>query len=312
MKKYKINGIISFNDFFFKSCYYHQLIAGITSFEIDIEGLFLNAFTKIYIDFNTNKEGVLKEKKLEKILGYKRKRCKINCRKLIKNIDKDSPVIVSVDCYYLESRPETYQVKHMPHYILAYGYDLETREAYVVDHSYLNSYEYKEKIISLDNLLLSNKMQKKPSFKRKRLCYILKRRKKRGLFNIWKYLGKEDIENNLKNSLQNLSELRELIGNKLFSSQINIDKISSYLSELKTFYYTLSKTSIFLEEQDQIAIMMLVNGYSNILSLFWKLKSQKNLDYVAKRKGAILRKLDEIEENEKKVYNVIFKAREYV
>jgi len=41
MKKNKIEGVKPFNDFFFKSCYHQQLIAGIASFGIDRD------FTKV-------------------------------------------------------------------------------------------------------------------------------------------------------------------------------------------------------------------------------------------------------------------------
>ena len=44
MKKNKIEGVKPFNDFFFKSCYHQQLIAGIASFGIDRDAILLNSF----------------------------------------------------------------------------------------------------------------------------------------------------------------------------------------------------------------------------------------------------------------------------
>ena len=41
MRKNKVEGVKPFNDLFFKSCYDHQLLAGIASFGIDKE-LFKN------------------------------------------------------------------------------------------------------------------------------------------------------------------------------------------------------------------------------------------------------------------------------
>ena len=59
MKKNKINGVRPFNDFFFRSCYYHQLMAGIACFGIDRDAILLNAFTLIQNNFNAGKEGFL-------------------------------------------------------------------------------------------------------------------------------------------------------------------------------------------------------------------------------------------------------------
>lgn len=310
MKKNKMIGVRPFNDFFFKSCYYHQLMAGIACFGVDRDAILLNAFTLIQNNFNAGKEGFLYEEKLEKLLGYKREHCNVNRAKLIRCIDKGYPVIMGVDCYYLESRPDTYQIQHVPHFILAYGYDVENKEANVVDHQYRNSYEYQEKIISLDNLLLANTMFRKGILNRKRSCYILKKKKNVGTFDIWKYIDEEKINDNRENSLKNLNELRRIVSYDLDAARENIEKITSYLNDLKTFYYTLAKTKFFLtNQQKQESIMSLVSGYSNILSLFWKVKAQNNYDYITKRLDSVLRKLEEIEELEKVVYDFLLEVR---
>ncbi len=310
MKKNKINGVRPFNDFFFKSCYYHQLMAGVACFGVDRDAILLNTFTLIQNNFNAGKEGLLNEEKLEKLLGYKREHCNVNRAKLIRCIDKGYPVIMGVDCYYLESRPDTHQIQHVPHFILAYGYDVENKEANVVDHQYRNSYEYQEKIISLDNLLLSNTMFRKGILNRKRSCYILKKKKNVGTFDIWKYIDEEKINDNRENSLKNLNELRRIVSYDLDAARERIEKITSYLNDLKTFYYTLAKTKFFLKnQQKQESIMSLVSGYSNILSLFWKVKAQNNYDYITKHLESVLRKLDEIEVLEKIVYDFLLEVR---
>lgn len=310
MKKNKINGVRPFNDFFFKSCYYHQLMAGIACFGVDRDAILLNTFTLIQNNFDTEKEGFLNEEKLEKLLGYEREHCNVNRAKLMRCIDKGYPVIMGVDCYYLESRPDTYQKQHLPHFILVYGYDIDNKEANVVDHQYRNSYEYKEKVISLDNLLLATKMYRKGILDRKRSCYILKKKRDVGAFDIWSYINEERINDNRKNSLNNLNELRRILTQDLKAARENVEKLASYLGELKNFYYTLAKTKFFLaNQQKQESIMSLVSGYSNILSLFWKVKAQNNYEYITKHLESVLRKLDEIEVLEKIVYDFLLEVR---
>lgn len=188
---------------------------------------------------------------------------------------------------------------------------MENGEANVVDHQYRNSYEYQEKIISLNNLLLSNRMFRKGVLNRKRSCYILKQKRNIGSFDIWEYIDEEKINNNRENSLKNLNELRRITVYDLEAVQVNVEKITSYLNDLKTFYYTLSKTKFFIvASEKQASIMSLVSAYSNILSLFWKVKAQNNYDYITKRLDSILRKIDEIEALEKSIYDFLLEVRQ--
>ena len=193
---------------------------------------------------------------------------------------------------------------------MAYGYDLEKKECNVVDHQYQNSNEYKEKVISLDNLLLSNTMFGKGVLNRKRSCYILQRKRNIGAFDIWEYIDEEKINNNRENSLKNLNELRRIMAYDLETVRENIEKITRYLNDLKTFYYTFSKTKFFIADiEKQASIMSLVGAYSNILSLFWKVKAQNNYEYITKRLENVLRKLDEIEGLENVVYDFLLEVR---
>lgn len=309
MKKNKIEGVKPFNDFFFKSCYHQQLIAGIASFGIDRDAILLNSFVLIQNNFDVTKEDFINEKKIEKLLGYKRVHCNINKSKLVRCIDKGQPVIVGIDSYYLESRPDTYQMHHLLHFLLAYGYNLETGEANVIDHRYQNSYEYLEKVISMDNLLEANKRLREGVLKRKHSCYILKRRKDAKAFDIWKYLSEEKIIGNRIHSSENLEHLRKMLTGELNAVRENIEKLTNYVESMKVFYCRLSKTQIFASNQDGLEkITALAGAYSNLLALFWKVKAQNNYDYITKRQENVLRKIDEIEMLEKSVYETLLEA----
>ena len=311
MQKNKIKGVKPFNDFFFKSCYYHQLMAGIACFGIDRDAILLNTFTSIQENFNIGKEYIFEEKKLEKLLGYRSKYCNISKAKLIRCIDNGCPVIMGVDCYYLPSRPDAYQNRHVPHFILAYGYDLDEQQANVVDHDYRNSSKYQEKTISLEDLLLSNIMFRKGVLNRKHSCYILKRKRNIGSFDIWKYIDVEKINHNYEKSLKNLNTLRKISTCDLTLVQKNVEKIIGYLNDLKIFYYALSKTTFFIYNQEKLEpLMALVSAYSNVLSLFLKVKEQNKYDYITKHLDGLLRKLNEIETFEKVVYDYLVEVKQ--
>ena len=161
MIKNKIEGVKTFNKFWLKSCYYHQLIAGLSALGVDRELFLLNAMVFAKEGFSADEGGILGAREFERTAGYRCKSRNISKRALKRRIDKGMPVIVGVDCFYLESRPEMFGIRHELHFLLCYGYDLKTREANVVDHAYRGSYEFREKVISLDNLLYANGMYRK-------------------------------------------------------------------------------------------------------------------------------------------------------
>lgn len=310
MRKNKVEGVKPFNDLFFKSCYDHQLLAGIASFGIDKDALLLNTFTNIEEEFEVGEVELLNEKKLEKLLGYKKIHCNVNKRKLIKCIDKGQPIIMGIDAFYLEMRTDVYQIEHVAHFTLVYGYDLDKSETNVIDHRYLNSFDYKEEIVSLDNLLLSNKMFRKGTLNRRLSCYILKRKRNVEMVNPWYYIDEKLISNNQEKSLKNLKSLRNIASGDLAVAQNNVKKIIDYLKTLKTFYNILAKTQLFVDmHEHQEDAKSLVSAYSNILSLFWKIDAQKNYNLLEKYSTAILRKLDEIQSLEKRLYEFLLEAR---
>ena len=59
MMKNKIDGVKPFNEFLYKSCYYHQLMAALESFGIEAKEVLLNGFVLIKENFETNQTGIL-------------------------------------------------------------------------------------------------------------------------------------------------------------------------------------------------------------------------------------------------------------
>ena len=310
MKKNKIEGIIPFNDFFFRSCYYHQLISGLSCFGIKKEQVLLNAITLINDNYVVGGGGELDESKLEKTFGYKRKYCNIDKSKLIKSIDAGNPLIVGVDCFYLESRPDSYKIQHMAHYILVYGYDLEKETLNIVDHQYRNSMDYTEKIVSLENILYANKMYRKGVLKRRLSCYILEKVKKSEKYDFGNSFDNEKLNHNREYALKNLDNLRMMLKSDFYKIDEKIDEIILYLINIREFYLILSEMEIFRDEHEgKDDITALMSGYYNLLSVFWKVRAQINYEYLKKRRDIVLKKLDEIEANENKVYAFLKEER---
>ena len=71
-----------------------------------------------------------------------------NCMMAVKEaIERGAHVILPVDCYYEDIRPDTFQKKHLAHYLVIYGYDDSAKEFLLLEHNYENDLRYKHKRI---------------------------------------------------------------------------------------------------------------------------------------------------------------------
>lgn len=310
MKRNEVKGVQPFNAIQFKSCYFHQLLAGLSCFNMDKDELLLSFISYIREDFEIENKAFLEDKEFQKKIGFQNRKCNINKNRLIKCINKGQPIIVGVDCYYLESRAETYMTRHAPHFILVYGYDLEKGEAKVVDHDYINSPEYVKNNISLENLLFANKMLKRRGDKKFLFCRVLKKRKRERNFTIWDYIDVNRFLENKNHSHKNLDELKRLFTADLAELKKKTGTIIQYLAELKIFYFTFSKIRLIADIPERIvSIESLMSAYSHLLSLFWKMRAQDNYEYGQKRIENITRKMDEIIALEEEFYSRILEVK---
>ena len=183
--------------------------------------------------FTTLRHEEISDKSGEKYLGYRNRRCNINEKSLIKHVDCGRPIIAGVDCFYLESRADTYEKVHAPHFILVYGYDLVTREINVVDHDYENSYLFKKKKISLDNLLEANRQYRKKGKKGFFTCRALSKKNQKKCRLIY-FTNKEKILLWRKNSEENLFELKRLFTEDRQNLCDKAFLITEYLEKMRT------------------------------------------------------------------------------
>ena len=306
MRKTKIQGMKPFNEFYFRSCYYHQLLAALSCVGVDKDSILISSFIHICKNFVIDDKDFFEDKKLQRKLGFKLKKCNITERSLIKSIDKGRPIVVGVDSFYLGSRPGTYLKRHVPHFVTVYGYDLDNDLLNVVDHDYYKSMEYKEKMVSLSNILMANNQFKKGVLKRKTTCRKIIKIKAYDNFSIWKDLSANSLMESRDNSYFNLENLKMMFYSDLNSLEIKSERICSYLLNLKTMFYTISNTSKFLENQEKKqTVAELISDYSSLVSLFWKMRAQNNFKYAFKQLGKVIRKINEMVLLEEKIYGYL-------
>ena len=68
MQKNKLEGMKPFNEFFFRSCYYHQLISALSCFGIEKDNILLNTFASVHENFTVEWKEVVEENQTRKIL----------------------------------------------------------------------------------------------------------------------------------------------------------------------------------------------------------------------------------------------------
>ena len=300
MPKNKLEGVRPFNGCYFRSCFYHQLIAGMGSFGLPADNVLLTAFPVIGENFEA-RELVLDAETIRNYSGCKTKEILLTKDRLIRSIDAGHPVIVGVDCFYLEGRTDTYQKTHLTHFLLVYGYDTENDIVNAVDHSYVNSYKYTEKEVNLSNLLEAN--QRFPNEKRNSVVLVRRRFFRGGARKILRRIGERGMKENRENSLANLQQLKRLIAEDVSSLTSKAAMITDYLQKMKDFYQCFSRAELIAGRPEiQEAVADLAAAYSNMLSLFWKSAAQKNFEYSVNVKASIYRKLTSIEEKEKIFY----------
>lgn len=156
----KLKGIEPFNEFFFISCYYHQLITGVKYFGGRTDEI-ISRYFPAYEFREDEKIPRVRElkaeygKELEKATGVhivRKKTSKAVIYELRQAVRHGQPCLVAVDCFELSYREDTYQKKHALHFLLIYGYDIKAQEFFVIDHLFTNSPRYVECKITFSEL----------------------------------------------------------------------------------------------------------------------------------------------------------------
>ena len=307
MRKFKIEKVKPFNDLYFRSCYYHQLLAGLKAFDIDKDEILLSFFSLIKPYFNIIEINFNDRKEFLKTRNYKIELCNLTKEEIIQKIDEGYPIILGIDDFYLESKEETYLKHHELHFLLVYGYDLDSNTFNVIEHDYRNDYNYKEKELSIDNILLANEKFKYIS-KKKSVCKVLTINKQKRNIN-FKYVKQKYLTKNQKNSFKNLTKLKDIFLNNLNQTLDYLDILSNYFGKLKEQYHILTQTNL-ISKNVQLTEMInkVITNYTMILSIIWKTNYLKNTSFIKKNIKTIINKIDETILLEKGMYKELLDA----
>lgn len=232
-----LEDIIPFNKFFFRSCYFHQLISAYGHFGVSYDDIIRNnlniySFNKKTKVLKTQELQLFTRKQFQKLTGIEQVREKdyANITKhIIDSLDADEPIIMVIDCYDLPFRKDTYKLKHIDHYILIYGYDLSADKVYFLEHSSFDNFYYEQKYLTFSQMERAHADGIKCLQESRDQC--VKLRRVRPFDRIGKNVWKNAIAKKKKILLEsqtNLTEGMEYIISKLHSEKEFFDTAEKY------------------------------------------------------------------------------------
>lgn len=310
MRRNKLDTIIPFNDFLFRTCYYHQLVSVVSSLGIQKDHIFLNTFASVHENFAVEWTEVVPEKELLHQIGCDVKKTRFSTKVLTRSIDAGCPLIVGIDCYYFKERTDTYMKNHAPHYVSVYGYDLDRDTVTIVEPDYINAWMYKEKVVSLSNLLLAAGRYGKAPLRRKDSCRIYTRNDRYGMRcpSFVERYSVEQLRCNRTAAAENLCALKQLLTSDSDNLQQMIPLIIQYLQNLKTFYYAVSLSHLNVTPEQHEHMTALISAYACIRAFMMKAQAKNNYRIAPAQVERLNRKIDEIDVLETWVYENIFEV----
>lgn len=155
----ELEGISPFNRFFFRSCYFHQLLACYMYFGVMPEmviGNYLNLYVLEDGHLRTKEIQVFDKKAFEVLTGIRQ--IKFLPQQpiqdvLVEYIRNGVPVIIVVDCYYIPFRADTFGKIHTDHYITVCGYNAGKKTFIILEHESEKDFRYVKHEISSKNLV---------------------------------------------------------------------------------------------------------------------------------------------------------------
>ncbi len=163
MRKKTLKGIKPFNDCWFRTCYYHQLMAGMSYFGVPSEYIVYNFATEIALDkekgdYAYRSKDVLDEVEFVELTGVREERSKAEdvIGFVVKSIGRNRPVIVGQDNYCIPYRPELNKT-HGAHFVLVFGYDVCNRTFTLIEHSFASGLDFCPRQVSFDIVAKAHK-----------------------------------------------------------------------------------------------------------------------------------------------------------
>ena len=162
--RYEIDNFEPYNEISNGQCFYRALFSVLNHFNVDIMNLLCNN-VYFYRPIHSLENGGFDYWGLNEAPGmsYRELLAKSGVRMIERNnvknvipciidsVANNRPVIIYIDCYYEPIRPDMYMQTHMPHSITIYGYDMDTEEFLIIEHDYVNGWNYKKRTLGFDD-----------------------------------------------------------------------------------------------------------------------------------------------------------------
>ena len=290
--KNRIEGIIPFNEFWFRNCYYRQLVTGLSALEVDTDKILFNSITFARPGFRLDERGIVSGKRLEAACGYRVDRCELEESGTIACINSGKPVIIGVDCYEIKERKDTYRKKHIPHFVLIYGYDSEAGTFDIIDHNYINDFNYIKKVAYMADIRKAQEGYKKFFGGKTPSCHILQKRRgiKKEIDLISELYKKKQLKASFENSMRNLQMLEGRIDSWNLQTEAEAREIYKYLDGMRSALCCMTKAEggLFLSVQSKIA--ELIREYNLLEWTIWRQNKRKR-DFAVKNKQELSEKI---------------------
>jgi len=155
-REFMLENMSGFNEVFYRDCLYNQAFAIINYYKSDIRCILADDVFVYELEEGTMPHLVpytYSTLGLETVvtkIGIQ-VQTEIECTEVIPRIEtalrNNHPVLLLVDLFYIDTRPDMYQKKHWSHVLMIYGFNSDKKEFTVIDHSGINNLDYKETII---------------------------------------------------------------------------------------------------------------------------------------------------------------------
>lgn len=308
MEKNKLEGVKPFGgQFWFRSCFYHELMYAAGAFGIDGRELLLEDFIYYEKNFRIN-QNILPMSEMYKSMGISLRHINVpNFETVAEHIDKGFPLFIGVDTFYYKARTDFYRKKHMPHFVLIYGYDRIKKNFYIIDHEYNNSYLFKEKEWEAADILYASDMYAKGICLYKATCIVMRHRKieeKR----IWdKIVGKPSlIDESIKNFEADLQIIKSVLSDKRESLSEHCKRISGFFYSMHRKRACLAESTIGSKsERLKKMLVDISNKDAFFRAVFLRLEWWNDYRFIDKNKGMLFEKLDELGQAEKTFFQEV-------
>lgn len=305
----ELPGIEEYNDLEYITCFHHALICCTGFYGYDVKDLLMRDFL-----FYRQNLGAFKSKRAEKSLcntiGLKLKRVNVTTLDTIcEAIDRRTPIIVGVDCFYLPSRPDMFLKNHASHFILIFGYDHAEQEFLAVDSNYENSFNYEKKRISYSEIIGAAQYYKKSNLSKRHNGMLVYKGKHVDVGLPKKIKDVQSLQKNLNHIKKNIQIFRDAftVGQRKLS-KIEV-QAANFLQYLKMCKIGLLHSDFFEKYFPELkkAEEESIKNITMLMGVFWKMNRFHDYENYIQKQTTIFSKLDLWQQQETEFFEGIIK-----